>query len=210
MRTHDTTWNQLLKLLAASRRLTGDAENLGDGSVKSARILGSALWRFSAITECFLIAAALQFAITDDTDHLDAIRRFFLQPLEAYSIDDLAALWRVHPDDVRDIYFDQLCEPAAQMRIPWADALGASVNFNMLRPFDIERALGKDFTQARTEVWRTVPILIHLPRFVADAVALDAAIPATLALDLRIERFLLEHFASGSDSSEAVLTRRSE
>lgn len=209
MRAHDTTWNQLVKLLASSSgRLSGDDEHLGDESAVCARILGSALWRFSALTERLLIAA-LKFAVTDDTDHLDAIRRFFLQPLEAYSIDDLAALWQVHPDDVRDIYFDELREPAViEKRIPWADALGTSIKYSMLRPFDIERALGTDFTQARTEVWRTVPILMHLPRFVADAVALDAAIPATLALDLRIERFLLEHFASGSDGSEAVPTRR--
>ena len=214
MREHDTTWHQLLELLASTRRLSGDVEHLGDGSVKSARILGSALWRFSALTERLLVAA-LKFAITDDTDHLDAIRRFFLQPLEAYSIDELAALWQVQPGDVRDIYFDQLWASAvtdcASRRIPRADALGATIAFNMLRPFDIERALGTDFTQARTEMWRTVPILIHLPQFIADAVALDASIPATLALDLRIERFVLEHFASSSyrvDGAEAVLTRR--
>jgi hypothetical protein len=215
MRAHDTTWSQLLKLLASSsQRLSGDAEHPGDESVVCARILGSALWRFSALAERLLIAA-LKFAVTDDTDHLDAIRRFFLQPLDAYSIDVLAALWRVHPDDVRDIYFDQLSAPAVtdrtSVRIPWADALGASTTFNMLRPFDIERALGTDFMQVRTEMWRTVPILIHLPQFIADAVALDASIPATLALDLRIERFLLEHFTSGSyrvDGSEAVPTRR--
>jgi hypothetical protein len=214
MRAHDTTWNQRVKLWASNRRLPGNAEHLCDETVMYARTLGSALWRFSALTERLLIAA-LNFALTDDTDHLDAIRRFFLHPLESYSVDDLAALWQVHPNDVRDIYFDQLrasavtdCSP---MRISWADALGSSTTFNMLRPFDIERALGADFTQARTEMWRTVPILIHLPQFIADAVALDASIPATLAFDLRIERFVLEHFASSSswvDGSGAVPTRR--
>jgi hypothetical protein len=215
MRAHDTTWNQLLELLASSStRLSGDAEHLGDGSVKSARILGSALWRFSALTERLLVAA-LKFGITDDTDHLHAIRRFFLQPPEAYSVDELAALWQVHPGYVRDIYFDQLHAEAVadctSIRIPWADALRETIAFNMLRPFDIERALGTDFTQVRTEMWRTIPILIQLPQFVADAIALDASIPATLALDLRIERFVTEQFASSShrmDGSEAVLRRR--
>ncbi len=209
MRAHDTTRNRLLKLLVASRRLSGDTEPV------CVRILGSALSRFNALTERLLIAA-LQFAVTDDTNHLDAIRRFFLQPLEAYSIDELAALWQVHSDDVRDIYYDQLLSASAVthgtlLRIAWADALGASTTFNMLRPFDIERALGVDFLRARTDTWRTVPILLHLPQFIADAVALDASTPATLALDFRIERFILEHFASSTyrmDGSEAVRTRR--
>jgi hypothetical protein len=214
MRAHDTTWNQLIKLLASNTRLPGNAEHLGDESVACASTLGSALWRFSALTERLLINA-LSFALTDDTDHLDAIRRFFFQPLESYSVDELAAFWQVHPNDVRDIYFDQLRASAvtdrSAMRIPRADALGASTTFNMLRPFDIERALGADFTRARTEMWRTVPILIHLPQFIADAVALDASTPATLALDLRVERFVLEHFASSSyrvDGSETVPPRR--
>jgi hypothetical protein len=214
MRAHQTTRNCLFELLAANRRMSGDTERAGDGSAVCVGILGAALLRFSSSTEDLLVAA-LKFAITDDTDHLDAIRRFFLQPLEAYSIDELAALWQVHPDDVRDIYFDQLRSPAAthctSIRIPWADAVAASITFNMLRPFDIERALGADFTQARTDMWRTVPILIHLPQFIADAVARDASIPATLALDLRIERFVLEHFAGssyGAEGSEAVPTRR--
>lgn len=207
LRAHDTTWNHVLKLLSSSN------PRLSDGSVKSARILGSALWRFSTLTERLLIAA-LKFAITDDSDHLDAIRRFFLEPKEACSIDELAELWQVHPDDVRDIYFDQLSASGVidcgSVRIPWTDTLEASITFNMLRPFDVERALGADFKQARTEMWRTVPILIHLPKFITDAVALYASIPATLAIDLRIERFVLEHFAKSSylvDGSETP-TRR--
>ncbi len=31
---------------------------------------------------------------TDDGDHLAAIRRFFLQPLELYFFEELAVLWR--------------------------------------------------------------------------------------------------------------------
>lgn len=163
---------------------------------------------------------ASPLATDDDGDHLAAIRRFFLQPQELYSLEELAALWRVHPDDVRDIYHDQLLRRAASnpdgtdsLRIAWADAVGTSVTFNILRPFDIERALGPDFTRARPETWQTVPILIHLPRFIAEAVALDASIPPRLPLDVRIEQLIVELFTSGEcpigEASHNVPPRRS-
>lgn len=143
-------------------------------------------------------------AADEDGDHLAAIRRFFLEPQEWYSLEELAVLWRLHADDVRDIYHDQLlrraesnADGAASIRIAWADAVGTSVTFNILRPFDIERALGPDFTRARPETWQTVPILIHVPRFIAEAIALDACIPPRLPLDVRIEQLLVELFTCG-------------
>ncbi|MDP9192849.1 MAG: hypothetical protein M3P06_14200 [Acidobacteriota bacterium] len=147
-------------------------------------------------------ARASSPATDGDGDHLAAIRRFFLQPQEWYSFEELAALWRVHPYDVRDIYHDQLLrrDGSSALRIAWADALGTSIAFNMLRPFDIERALGSDFVRVRPETWRTVPILVHIPRFIAEAIALDASIPPRLPLDVRIEQLIVELFTSGECS----------
>jgi hypothetical protein len=150
-------------------------------------------------------------AADDDGDHLAAIRRFFLQPQELYSVEELAALWRIHPDDVRDIYHDQLLRQADStpdwadsLQVAWADALGTSVTFNILRPLDIERALGPDFTRARPEAGRTVSFVIHIPRFIADAIALDVSIPPQLPIDVRIEQIIVELFTNGEGQVEGA------
>jgi hypothetical protein len=74
------------------------------------------------------------------------------------------------------------------------------VTFGILRPFDIECALGSDFTRARPAMWRTLPILIHLPRFIAEAIVLDASIPPKVGLHVRIEQFIVELFTCASAS----------
>lgn len=140
--------------------------------------------------------------------HLLAIRRFFLQPQESYAVEDLAALWRVRPDDVCAIYHDELARTSSTGRIEWADAAGASIAFTMLRPVDIERALGSEFGRVRPDTWRTVPILVHLPKFVIEAVTNEPALPADLALEVRVEQVLIELYArhecraTGTDATE--------
>jgi hypothetical protein len=210
IRADPVTRDQLVDLLIARGRLSvnaGESSHLGPEP-----LVVATLARFTSVVERIL-HAALTRVFDDDDEHLAAIRRFFLQPQERYSVDDLAALWRIHPDDVRDIYHDQRMrsdtEAADLFRIAWADAVGTSVTFNILRPFDIERALGADFVHAQSEAWRTLPVLIHVPRFIADAVARDASIPPNLALDVRIEQILLEVFASGEYARGDVSLRRS-
>jgi hypothetical protein len=165
-----------------------------------------------------LVEIALTEALEHDREHLAEIRQFFLQPEETYSIKELAALWRLSLDDVRDVFHDEITrweftsgkegvETNAVPRIPWAKAVATSAVFNLMRPFDIERALGDDFGRVRTERWRTVPILIHLPHLVANAFELDASIPPRLALASKVERILLELFTtehlSAADANEA-------
>ena len=59
------------------------------------------------------------------------IRRFHLFPEPAYSLDDLARLWRVPLGDVQTIYSDALHEAglhgpdAAAFRVTFEDAIGA-------------------------------------------------------------------------------------
>jgi hypothetical protein len=151
-------------------------------------------------------------AIERDDAFLAEVRRFFLHPDERYSMEELAALWRITLDDARDIYFDEMaggevsgnansCEMRTE-RIEWANAMGTAVVFGLLRPFDVECALGAEFARVRSDRWRTVPVLIRIPRFVADALELEASIPQTLPLAHRIERILLDlcrnEFMTGS------------
>lgn len=136
--------------------------------------------------------------------HLSAIRRFFLQPQERYTVAELARLWKVHPDDVRDVLHDELTRTSSpEPPIAWADAVGASVAFRMLRPLDIERALGLDFSRVRPDTWRTVSVVVHLPKFVTDAVANEPSLPADLPLELRLERALIELYVRHESRSGA-------
>jgi len=134
-----------------------------------------------------------------DLDHHAAIRHFFLHRQQSYSIAEIAALWRVAPEDVRDIHHDELSRSSneAAQRISWVDVLDTSVSFSMLRPVDIERALGPDFALARPDAWRTAEVTIHLPRFITVALLSDAAIPPDLSLEVRVEQLILESFMSG-------------
>jgi hypothetical protein len=143
--------------------------------------------------------------------HLAAIRRFFLERRETYSIEELAELWRVHQDDVRDVYHDEFRVPDAASRgIAWADAVGASIRFSMLRPIDVERALGLEFTRVRAENWRTVAIVIHLPKFITNALALQPSVPANLDIEVRVEQLVMELFvATGTRHDDDWVERQS-
>lgn len=191
IRADDAINEHLHELFVADGRLPNSSEA---SHPRYDGVVVAALERFSA--ELFpLVQIALTYALESD-DHFAAIRRFFLDPQEAYSLDELAALWRVRTDDVRDIYHDQIARAGEPLAIGWADAVGTTVAYSLLRPHDIERALGQDLTRVRSARWRTVPVLIHLPRFVADAFTLDASMPPRLALAARIEQFVFELFAT--------------
>src|SRR5690349_3660915 len=133
---------------------------------------------------------------SDERSHLDGIRRFFLQPQKTYSTSELAALWGVPEEDVYAVFHDELERSTPSACIGWESAVGASVRFSMLRPLDIEHALGPDFVRVRTGGWRTVPILVHVPAFVVDALLCEPSLPPDLPIDVRIEQLLVEVFAS--------------
>ena len=56
---------------------------------------------------------------SDERDRFDAIRRFFLQPHETYSIAELSALSRVSEDDVRAVFDDEPARATLDDRIAW-------------------------------------------------------------------------------------------
>jgi len=163
-------------------------------------LLDAALDRFAAALRDVL-EAVLPAVVEHDTESITAIRRFLLEPQETYSVEDLAALWRIPSEDIRDIYHDELAgwaeaHPAQPgcLRVTRADAVGTGLMFNLLRPFDVERALGDDFNRVRPDSWRTVPVLIWLPRFIADALPSDVHHSSSQHLAEHVERFILELF----------------
>ena len=193
---------------------------VGTGTVRSAtellRVLPQAFERLAAaLLELF--ENVVPDIVRDHQEHLDDIRRFFLQPQETYSIAELATLWNISCDDVRDIYHDKIlnecpddpsCE--AQLRIAWADAVGASRAFYLFRPFDIDVALGGDFECAQSEKWRTVPILVHLPRFIAEALPkAPGSFNWRRTVAVRIEEFILEQYAETYRAEYFRIDRRS-
>lgn len=193
----EVTCDQLLRSLHACGRLS-----LDDRDVRPLPIIMETLARFAALVER-IIGVALQSVIEEDETHIEEIRRFFLRPKENYSVDELANLWGVDAGDIRDIYHDELSKEgvADNPRVSWADAAAAGVNFNILRPLAVERALGAEFVHARTEAWRTVPILVHLPQFIVDDVVDQPSIPAKLPVDVRLEQVILEVFAAGKHAT---------
>lgn len=214
IRTDDSVPDRIAELLIASGRLPANADEARQPEPR--KLLAGTIARVEAIVQG-LLEIALAEVIEEDDEHLAEIRRFFLQPQETYSMKELAALWRLSLDDVRDVYHDEISrweesngregvETYEAMPIRWAKAVGTTGIFGLLRPFDVERALGHDFSNVRTERWRTVPVVIRLPHFVANAFELDASIPRRLALAHRIERILVECFTPevlvNSDSCE--------
>lgn len=208
IRNDETVASRLRNLLVASNRL-GTSGSLAPHD------------EFRATTRDVIEAIVLDLVKTR-AEHLAEIRRFFLEPHETYGIDELATLWRVASDEVRNIFHDQLlawremhpAEPDA-LRIAWAEAVNASVTFTLLRPFDVERALAEDFVRARPEKWRTVAVFVRLPRFVCEV--LSTAPHSDLAADL--ERFVLDQVQGGywtgailrsHPADLAMVTRRSE
>lgn len=126
------------------------------------------------------------------------IRRFYLFPEPSYALADLATLWRVSLDDVGAIFSDTLhaarqhgSDPAA-FRVHAADAVAASSAYYVYRAADVEEALGEDFERVRSSRWRTVPIQLHLPRFIVDRLTAIPFVPSRESLSARAERLLCE------------------
>ncbi|HEY0371617.1 MAG TPA: hypothetical protein VGD79_06425 [Thermoanaerobaculia bacterium] len=182
---------EIAKLLIASGRLAGTDPLYAE--------------RVSTVTGRFVQAAeelletALQEAIETDEGFLSDIRRWFERPQDSYTIEEIASVLRITVDDAMDIYHDELGDDTRPTVVGWADALVTAAEYGLLRPYDIERALGADFVEARSgEAWRTVPILIRIPRWVADAIRREPVIPPKLGVSQRVELILLEQAQSAS------------
>ena len=190
------TYDRLVDLLIAAGKLPSAAD---DEDPVFDPVIARALERFSDIVAPIL-ETALSDIVEEDGEHLSAIRRFFLEPRNAYSIDDLAALWRISAADVREIYSDALVQQrdsnGESFRIPWQEAWETAVTFGLLRPFDVERALADEFTGTLPEAWRTVPVTVRVPKFVADALPQQALMSSHVALATRIEHLVLDLFSS--------------
>jgi hypothetical protein len=122
------------------------------------------------------------------------IRRFYLLPPESYSLAELAEVWHVSLDDVRAMYFDRLGETRddAMIRIEWMDAVKTAAAFHVYRPVDVEYALGIDFARVYGEAYRTVPVLVCLPRHIIDRVRTRPFVPAPETIAARVERIIFE------------------
>ena len=132
-------------------------------------------------------------------DVMEAIRRFYLQPVEFYSLGDLVTVWRVSLDDVCAMFADELAATerdeadAASFRVTWAMAVGVASVFHVFRAVEVERALEEDFNRVRSDRWRTVRIEVHVPKFVADGIARLEIVPEPGTLAARAERLLCEY-----------------
>ena len=137
-------------------------------------------------------------ACQDHRDLFADIRRFYLFPEPAYSLTDLAILWRIPLDDVQAIYSDALHQAgqhgpdAAAFRVTFEDAVGAARVYHVYRAVDVEEALGEAFERVRSSRWRTVPVEIHLPRFIVDRLTTLPLVPSCESLAARSERLLCE------------------
>ncbi|HYR29317.1 MAG TPA: hypothetical protein VEU30_12680 [Thermoanaerobaculia bacterium] len=125
------------------------------------------------------------------------IRRFFIHPQPSYSLGELARLWRIEVDDVCAIFADELASAGRvhdtdAFRVTRDDALGAATVFHLFRPIEVERALGAAFDRVRAAHWRTVPIVVHLPRYLTDVIMSLPLVPARDDLAARAERLLCE------------------
>jgi hypothetical protein len=160
--------------------------------------------------------ALLPALVVDQSGHLVEIRRFFLSPEPAYSLDRLAELFQVSIDDMIDVYHDEIVRQIGEnvseidntavssVRIEWADAVRASRTFNLLRPWDIDLALGEHFNRVQPDAWRTVPVLVRLPRFIVDTIVATPAGLRTLDFAVHIENLILELY---QNEYNAVLFR---
>lgn len=156
-----------------------------------------------------LLQDALTSAVATEDGRLAEIRKFYLHPRDSYTLEELAAVWRLTLDDVQLIFHDALAssevtEPS-HFRVPWADALGATTTFQIFRAVEIERALGADFDRVRSDRWRTVSLLIHVPRLVVPILCTCASILTSGSLASIVERFLYQ-----TCEAESLLRERSQ
>ena len=144
---------------------------------------------------CFATHPAIQ---DQDPERLALIRSFFLEPQSSYTFAGLASLWQVSVAVVRDIYEDRYTAdgpdagPSKEARVPWHDAARTSITFNFLRPYDVERALDAEFSSVCSEEWKTIPLVIRLPRLALRAVAARPSLRPDAAVPLQVEQFVLE------------------
>lgn len=130
--------------------------------------------------------------------HLTAIRRFYVDPQPTYTLQELAALWQLPSDTVDDIYDDELDQHGvvggdarASFCVTWSKAVATSNTFHLLRPRDVELALGSKLRDFRSDDWRTVPVQLRLPRFALDLIA-AGAFRRDGSIAVQVEQFILE------------------
>jgi hypothetical protein len=128
------------------------------------------------------ISIVLSELAREDEVLLADIRKFYLEPQPEYTLSELAALWRISEDDARDIYADELHrwldgnldKSASDFRVRWEDAAGATSVFHLFREYDVEQALREDFPRLRSDTWRTLPVLVRVPRVTLDRLLLGS------------------------------------
>jgi hypothetical protein len=127
-----------------------------------------------------------------------AIQRFYLIRADSYSIQELSELWCIPVSEVCAIFADELPANAIEtdtdtFRVTRNAAVDAANAFQVFRMIDVERALGERFTDVRGPEFRTIPVLIHLPRCVADSILKTPMVPRTTSLSRIVEVILCEH-----------------
>lgn len=134
----------------------------------------------------------------DGADRFNDIRHFFLSPRERYSLGDLMAIWRIPLDDMLAMFSDTLdaadggqSNPAA-FEVSAAEAHETAAVFSVFRPIEVEQALADDFERVRPAQWRTIPLVVHVPRFVVDTLTRYPFIPVPDSLPACDERLLCE------------------
>lgn len=133
-----------------------------------------------------------------EQDRMLAIRRFFLYPSRRYTLGDLAAIWRVPGEAVVAMFWDELdaadrngADPLT-FEVDAASAKYAAEAYYVFRPIEVEAALGEEFEHVRRDHWRTLPLTVHLPRFLAETLAGFPFLPQPTSLASRAERLLCE------------------
>jgi hypothetical protein len=188
---HEVVADRVRALLAATGRLPDSSCEPRAGDE---RLVAGTLATFAAEFRP-LLQTALAYALDDTDERFAAIRRFYLTPKPEYSCEELASLWRIDLNSVWDIFHDQMSDGATSLVVSRNEAAETTVTYGLLRPYDVERALGGDFLQVRGVEWKTVPIVLHLPRFVADAFALNVDSVLDFSQAIRIEQFLFEFYS---------------
>lgn len=127
-----------------------------------------------------------------------AIRRFYFCPQPSYTLAELASLWRIRLGEACAIFADELFRERGvsadpdYFRVTHEHALRAVRNFHVFRWVDIETALGEHFNQTIGEDLRTIPITVHLPRYVVYSIRATPFVVEADSLSERVERLLCD------------------